>query len=321
MLVTLQYIEPSEAPEAKESKSLDTAQSTEDDNARRISNEAEIAEKAARAADLVMQDFGNQTTAASQPYRQIQFQHPIQQNGYYVFDNASQSLNPQQSSHTEQTEASLQTQYHQARLATNTKANPNTRRPGAPSSRRPWNAEEEAALMQGLDDVGPHWSQILALYGGDGTISKVLKDRNQVQLKDKARNLKLWFLKQGKPVPESLSQVTGELKTRAPAVASRQNSGHPDMTHARTYRRVSNAALPASSTSPEKVAAAQFPTSSRRRSGQGMTQELNQSANLGNHQNVSPSVVANTILVGDPEAELEAALAAAERAGLESEIS
>ena len=76
--------------------------------------------------------------------------------------------------------------------------------------------------MDGLERVkGPHWSQILALYGAGGTISEILKDRNQVQLKDKARNLKLFFLKSGIEVPVYLQKVTGELKTRAPAQAAK----------------------------------------------------------------------------------------------------
>ncbi|RMX77188.1 hypothetical protein D0869_10065 [Hortaea werneckii] len=66
---------------------------------------------------------------------------------------------------------------------------------------------------------GPHWSQILALYGRGGSISEVLKDRNQVQLKDKARNLKLWYLKTGKDVPVALRGVTGELRKRGGARA------------------------------------------------------------------------------------------------------
>jgi hypothetical protein len=76
--------------------------------------------------------------------------------------------------------------------------------------------------MDGLERVkGPHWSQILALYGAGGSISEILKDRNQVQLKDKARNLKLFFLKSGLEVPHFLQKVTGELKTRAPAQAAK----------------------------------------------------------------------------------------------------
>ena len=47
----------------------------------------------------------------------------------------------------------------------------------------------------------------------------MLKDRNQVQLKDKARNLKLWYLKTGKGVPAALRGVTGELRKRGGARA------------------------------------------------------------------------------------------------------
>lgn len=86
--------------------------------------------------------------------------------------------------------------------------------------RQPWTKSEEDALLEGLGKVsGPHWSQILALYGRGGSVSEVLKDRNQVQLKDKARNLKLWYLKMGKEVPVALRGVTGELRKRGGARA------------------------------------------------------------------------------------------------------
>jgi hypothetical protein len=79
--------------------------------------------------------------------------------------------------------------------------------------------------MLGLDLVkGPHWSQILALYGPEGTVNHILKDRNQVQLKDKARNLKLFFLKSNTEVPHYLQAVTGELKTRAPSQAAKKEA-------------------------------------------------------------------------------------------------
>ncbi|KAL8705213.1 MAG: hypothetical protein Q9201_001669 [Fulgogasparrea decipioides] len=113
--------------------------------------------------------------------------------------------------------------YERARMAATAKASPSNRRAGHPSQRRPWTQEEENALMSGLDHVkGPHWSQILAMYGPGGTLSETLKDRNQVQLKDKARNLKLFFLKSGIEVPYYLQFVTGELKTRAPQVARQE---------------------------------------------------------------------------------------------------
>ena len=84
--------------------------------------------------------------------------------------------------------------------------------------------------MAGLDRVkGPHWSQILAMFGPGGTINEVLKDRNQVQLKDKARNLKLFFLKSGIEVPYYLQFVTGELKTRAPAQAAKNEAKDREM--------------------------------------------------------------------------------------------
>ncbi|KAK5115648.1 hypothetical protein LTR85_009819 [Meristemomyces frigidus] len=91
---------------------------------------------------------------------------------------------------------------------------------GASTVRQPWTKPEEDALLEGLGKVnGPHWSQILAFYGRGGSVSEVLKDRNQVQLKDKARNLKLWYLKMGKEVPVALRGVTGELRKRGGARA------------------------------------------------------------------------------------------------------
>jgi len=101
-------------------------------------------------------------------------------------------------------------------------ASSSDKKSSAPSStiRQPWTKPEEDALLSGLEKVnGPHWSQILALYGRGGSMSEVLKDRNQVQLKDKARNLKLWYLKMGKDVPIALRGVTGELRKRGGARA------------------------------------------------------------------------------------------------------
>lgn len=116
--------------------------------------------------------------------------------------------------------------YSMARQQAASKNSSNNRRgSGGLSARRPWSMEEENALMAGLDQVkGAHWSQILSLYGPNGTINHILEHRNQVQLKDKARNLKLFFLKSGIEVPYYLSSVTGELKTRAPSQAARKEA-------------------------------------------------------------------------------------------------
>lgn len=115
--------------------------------------------------------------------------------------------------------------YERARQAAVAKSSNTARREGIHSTRRPWSSEEEKTLMLGLDMVkGPHWSQILSLFGPNGTISDILKDRTQVQLKDKARNLKLFFLKTNSEVPFYLRSVTGELKTRAPSQAARKEA-------------------------------------------------------------------------------------------------
>ncbi|KAF4973056.1 hypothetical protein FSARC_554 [Fusarium sarcochroum] len=115
--------------------------------------------------------------------------------------------------------------YDKARQAALSKTSSHTRREGVHSTRRPWTQDEEKALMAGLDMVkGPHWSQILGLFGQNGTMSDILKDRTQVQLKDKARNLKLFFLKTNSEMPFYLQAVTGELKTRAPTQAARKEA-------------------------------------------------------------------------------------------------
>ncbi|KAH8601271.1 telomere repeat binding factor-domain-containing protein [Bisporella sp. PMI_857] len=113
--------------------------------------------------------------------------------------------------------------YNQGQQAVAVTQPTSPKRPRVVGQRSPWSTEEEMALMAGLDAVkGNHWSAILSLYGPGGTISDVLKDRNQVQLKDKARNLKLFFLKSEAEVPDCLQNVTGELKTRAPSQAAKK---------------------------------------------------------------------------------------------------
>lgn len=115
--------------------------------------------------------------------------------------------------------------YERARQAAAARSNSHARREGSHSTRRPWSPEEEKALMLGLDMVkGPHWSQILGLFGPNGKLGNILQDRTQVQLKDKARNLKLFFLKTNSEMPYYLQCVTGELKTRAPTQAARKEA-------------------------------------------------------------------------------------------------
>ena len=233
-----------------------------------------FAQKAARAANLAIQDWGNSQQAAvsQQPthgqtpveaqgpntpqnpnsnttreiryhfenalhpnvpappppqyFQEIQFQQPQQlQRQWEGIDQIHQSYSNQQLIPNPAQSAPTQVLYERARQAATTKSSPSNRRSGTPSQRRPWTSDEENSLMAGLDRVkGPHWSQILAMFGPGGTINEVLKDRNQVQLKDKARNLKLFFLKSGIEVPYYLQFVTGELKTRAPGQAAKNEA-------------------------------------------------------------------------------------------------
>lgn len=77
-------------------------------------------------------------------------------------------------------------------------------------SRNLWTKEEETALIQGLKICGPSWSQILELYGTGGFVSEALKNRRDLQLKDKARNWKVWLYSSDiKTIPPYFYKVTG----------------------------------------------------------------------------------------------------------------
>lgn len=78
-------------------------------------------------------------------------------------------------------------------------------------SKRTWSTAEEDALVDGLKAFGPSWVKILDFHGPGGKFTEALKNRTQVQLKDKARNWKLQYLKNGTPLPQYLVRVTGSL--------------------------------------------------------------------------------------------------------------
>lgn len=174
-------------------------------------------------------DFTAESMASQLPYL-AQLQQHQAQNPYYTYTQPMPEQQQQQQPVSGENLPPNQTfpsaiLYDKARQAALSKSSAHTRREGLHSTRRPWTQEEEKALMAGLDMVkGPHWSQILTLFGQNGTISDILKDRTQVQLKDKARNLKLFFLKTNSEMPYYLQAVTGELKTRAPTQAARKEA-------------------------------------------------------------------------------------------------
>ncbi|KAI9832276.1 MAG: hypothetical protein M1819_004454 [Sarea resinae] len=219
-----------QAPVEDDQTQLPNEQETQVDD----TTEDDVIQKAARAVQVALYGESHdqqipQEAGQEHQYQQGQPSHQPEYNPYNGHSDSthdlSQSLGdvPDIPYHTQT--APTQVLYERARQAATAKASPNNRRAGLPSQRRPWTTEEENALMAGLDRVkGPHWSQILAMFGAGGTVNEVLKDRNQVQLKDKARNLKLFFLKSGIEVPYYLQFVTGELKTRAPAQAAKHEA-------------------------------------------------------------------------------------------------
>ncbi|KAF2094928.1 hypothetical protein NA57DRAFT_80095 [Rhizodiscina lignyota] len=159
----------------------------------------------------------------SAPFPIYQEPEPLPQRSLSNKSRTTSGRERSESSTSRSEKAPMLMQYENARKVSTSKSTPPSRRVSVASQRKPWSPEEERALMDGLDRVkGPHWSQILALYGVGGRISEALKERTQVQLKDKARNLKLFFLKSGVEVPTYLQGVTGELKTRAPAQAAKR---------------------------------------------------------------------------------------------------
>lgn len=78
--------------------------------------------------------------------------------------------------------------------------------------RRVWTAQEEDALQEGLKLKGTRWTEILELFGPGGQINEALKNRSSLQLKDKARNWKLYYIKNGLPLPHYLENTTGDIE-------------------------------------------------------------------------------------------------------------
>ncbi|KAI9141883.1 hypothetical protein BKA69DRAFT_368983 [Paraphysoderma sedebokerense] len=64
----------------------------------------------------------------------------------------------------------------------------------------PWTKEEEAALEEGMEKFGSSYAEIIKSYGAKGLISNALANRTQVQLKDKARNIRYRRERDGVPL-------------------------------------------------------------------------------------------------------------------------
>lgn len=68
-----------------------------------------------------------------------------------------------------------------------------------------WTQAETIALEEGLRTLkGPRWKELLDLYGRNGTISHVLKDKTPRDLYDKAKSARQEFVDSGREPPEYL---------------------------------------------------------------------------------------------------------------------
>ncbi|GMG18887.1 unnamed protein product [Ambrosiozyma monospora] len=112
-------------------------------------------------------------------------------------------------------------------------------RPG--TFRRTWTEQEENALREGLKQKGTQWSAILSMYGPGGSINEDLKNRTTLQLKDKARNWKIYYMKNRLEVPDYLSKVTGSNGKHV--MDARNRIGRPRMMPMANMLRTSAASI------------------------------------------------------------------------------
>lgn len=83
---------------------------------------------------------------------------------------------------------------------------------GNASGRRPWTTVEDNALMAALQEIhqagstSMKWRTVLQWHGPAGTKSTLLENRNNAQLKDRARNLFNKYSKSGQNPPEWLPE-------------------------------------------------------------------------------------------------------------------
>lgn len=61
----------------------------------------------------------------------------------------------------------------------------------SPQVRQAWNEDENKALLDGVRQFGTRWSLILRAYGKNGQLGTQLSQRSAVNIKDRARNMKL----------------------------------------------------------------------------------------------------------------------------------
>ncbi|GAA5970962.1 hypothetical protein JCM3765_007620 [Sporobolomyces pararoseus] len=101
-----------------------------------------------------------------------------------------------------------------------------------PGGKIPWTSEEERLLIHLVEEHGQDWKKMIALHGKKGTASRVLQNRNNVSLKDKAVNIKKKLLQSGQPIPRGLDTSVrvppSKLKSRQARVPSPNETDEDD---------------------------------------------------------------------------------------------
>jgi len=96
---------------------------------------------------------------------------------------------------------------------------PVRRDPGNASPKAPWTNEEQKAFMKGLQDAkGPHWNDILAWYGGQGSINRLLKEKSRKDMLRQLEALRKEFTAVGRDPPDFMG-----LPQSQPVIEARMN--------------------------------------------------------------------------------------------------
>ncbi len=84
-----------------------------------------------------------------------------------------------------------------------------------------WTQTETIALEEGLRTLkGPRWRELLGLFGRNGTLSQVLKDKNPSDLYDKAKSIRKEFVDSGREPPEYLKPFSKSASSRGSGTAT-----------------------------------------------------------------------------------------------------
>ena len=84
-----------------------------------------------------------------------------------------------------------------------------------------WTQAETIALEEGLRTLkGPRWRELLSLYGRNGTVSQVLKDKTPSDLYDKAKSVRQEFVDSGREPPEYLKPFSRSASSKGSGTAT-----------------------------------------------------------------------------------------------------